>query len=172
MWTYYILSWKLEPGLAFQQGQKSGAARDDLAWRRKPGRSNQAENINWNCRVCPATAGVLYDWGRSRTRPSRNFLPCAWLLNLEISWWAPGNVKLLPPPRQSRGSPHLLREDCEDSAYSGQASSGKEKCGSKRKDRSVKAARNAVISPISASDKTTGRPWRRIASGRVLALPS
>jgi hypothetical protein len=31
------------------------------------------------------------------------FPSCAWLLTLELHWWTPENVKLLLPPRQSRG---------------------------------------------------------------------
>jgi hypothetical protein len=30
-------------------------------------------------------------------------LSCEWLLTLELHRWTPGNVKLLLPPRQSRG---------------------------------------------------------------------
>jgi hypothetical protein len=31
------------------------------------------------------------------------------LLTLELHWWTPENVKLLLPPRQSRGSPDDVR---------------------------------------------------------------
>ena len=41
----------------------------------------------------------------SRTRPSVRFLSCQWLLTTKPDRGTPGNVKLLLPPRQSRGFP-------------------------------------------------------------------
>jgi hypothetical protein len=48
-----------------------------------------------------------------RTRPSVEFLSCAWLLTLELRRGAPLNVKLLLPPRQSRGVSRLRLESWE-----------------------------------------------------------
>ena len=44
-------------------------------------------------------------------KPAENlalqFLSCEWLLTLELRWWTALNVKLLLPPRQSRGVSRL-----------------------------------------------------------------
>jgi len=39
----------------------------------------------------------------SHSRPSMKLLSCEWLLTLELRRWTAGYVKLLLPPRQSRG---------------------------------------------------------------------
>src|SRR5271169_3889653 len=49
--------------------------------------------------ICsPTSCGLA-----SRTRPSVRFLSCEWLLTTEPDRGTPRNVKLLLPPRQSRG---------------------------------------------------------------------